>query len=59
MLPSARPPPKDNRLDRTPRLLSTIAHDQGIVAHCLAQGRPAIVYPIDYDQFDNASRLTN
>jgi UDP:flavonoid glycosyltransferase YjiC (YdhE family) len=29
----------------------------GIMAHCLAQGRPAIVYPIDYDQFDNASRL--
>jgi UDP:flavonoid glycosyltransferase YjiC (YdhE family) len=29
----------------------------GIMAHCLAQGRPAIVCPIDYDQFDNASRL--
>jgi UDP:flavonoid glycosyltransferase YjiC (YdhE family) len=29
----------------------------GIMAHCLANGRPAIVYPIDYDQFDNASRL--
>jgi UDP:flavonoid glycosyltransferase YjiC (YdhE family) len=29
----------------------------GIMAHCLAQGRPAIVYPIDYDQFDNSSRL--
>jgi UDP:flavonoid glycosyltransferase YjiC (YdhE family) len=29
----------------------------GIMAQCLAQGRPAIVCPIDYDQFDNASRL--
>jgi UDP:flavonoid glycosyltransferase YjiC (YdhE family) len=29
----------------------------GVMSHCLANGRPAIVYPVDYDQFDNAARL--
>jgi UDP:flavonoid glycosyltransferase YjiC (YdhE family) len=29
----------------------------GIMHHCLAAGIPAIVYPRDYDQFDNAARL--
>jgi UDP:flavonoid glycosyltransferase YjiC (YdhE family) len=29
----------------------------GIMAHCLANGCPAVVYPVDYDQFDNAARL--
>jgi UDP:flavonoid glycosyltransferase YjiC (YdhE family) len=29
----------------------------GVMAHCLLRGRPAVVYPIDFDQFDNAARL--
>jgi len=29
----------------------------GILAHCLTQGCPAVVFPIDFDQFDNAARL--
>lgn len=29
----------------------------GVMHHCLTKGRPAIVYPVDYDQFDNAARL--
>jgi len=29
----------------------------GIMYHCLAAGCPSVVYPMDYDQFDNAARL--
>lgn len=29
----------------------------GVMYHCLAAGRPALVLPVDYDQFDNAARL--
>jgi UDP:flavonoid glycosyltransferase YjiC (YdhE family) len=29
----------------------------GIMYHTLAAGRPAVVFPVDYDQFDNAARL--
>lgn len=29
----------------------------GILYACLAAGLPAIVYPLDYDQFDHAARL--
>lgn len=29
----------------------------GVMYHCLAAGRPAIVHPHDYDQFDHAARL--
>ncbi len=29
----------------------------GVMHHCLTKGRPAIVFPVDYDQFDNAARL--
>lgn len=29
----------------------------GIMYYCLALGTPAVVYPIDYDQFDHAARL--
>ena len=29
----------------------------GVLSHTLAAGRPAVVMPIDYDQFDNAARL--
>ncbi len=31
----------------------------GILYYCLLMGKPAIVYPIDYDQFDHAARLEN
>ena len=29
----------------------------GIMWHCLQQNIPALVYPVDYDQFDHAARL--
>jgi UDP:flavonoid glycosyltransferase YjiC (YdhE family) len=29
----------------------------GILYYCLLLGKPAVVYPIDYDQFDHAARL--
>ena len=29
----------------------------GIMWHCLLQNIPALVYPVDYDQFDHAARL--
>ncbi|WP_445765994.1 glycosyltransferase [Rheinheimera sp.] len=30
----------------------------GIMYHCLRQRIPALVYPLDYDQFDHAARLS-
>jgi UDP:flavonoid glycosyltransferase YjiC (YdhE family) len=29
----------------------------GILYYCLLLGKPAVVYPVDYDQFDHAARL--
>lgn len=29
----------------------------GVMNHCLYHGKPAVVYPHDYDQFDHATRL--
>ena len=29
----------------------------GVLSHTLAAGTPAVVLPVDYDQFDNAARL--
>ena len=29
----------------------------GVMYYCLKEGRRSIVYPVDYDQFDNAARL--
>jgi UDP:flavonoid glycosyltransferase YjiC (YdhE family) len=29
----------------------------GVMYHCLRAGRPALVFPVDYDQFDHAARL--
>jgi UDP:flavonoid glycosyltransferase YjiC (YdhE family) len=29
----------------------------GVMAHCLTMGLPAVVFPVDFDQFDNAARL--
>jgi UDP:flavonoid glycosyltransferase YjiC (YdhE family) len=31
----------------------------GIMYYCIANARPAVVYPIDYDQFDHAARLSH
>lgn len=31
----------------------------GVLHHCLQAGRPAVVWPLDYDQFDHAARLEN
>jgi UDP:flavonoid glycosyltransferase YjiC (YdhE family) len=29
----------------------------GIMYHCLRHGKPSVVFPVDYDQFDYAARL--
>jgi UDP:flavonoid glycosyltransferase YjiC (YdhE family) len=29
----------------------------GVMYYCLAYGKPSLVYPLDYDQFDHAARL--
>lgn len=29
----------------------------GILNHCLLHGKPSVVHPLDFDQFDNAARL--
>lgn len=29
----------------------------GVLNYCLRHGKPAVVYPLDFDQFDNAARL--
>ncbi len=31
----------------------------GILSACLRHGRPAVVFPVDFDQFDQAARLTH
>ena len=31
----------------------------GILYACLRHGKPAVVFPVDYDQFDQAARLTH
>ncbi|PPU35261.1 MULTISPECIES: glycosyltransferase [unclassified Xanthomonas] len=41
-----------------PRYALVVHHGgAGILYACLAAGLPAIVYPLDYDQFDHAARL--
>lgn len=41
-----------------PRYDAVIHHGgAGIMWHCLKQDIPALVYPVDYDQFDHAARL--
>lgn len=41
-----------------PRYDMVIHHGgSGILCHCLKHGIPAVVAPIDFDQFDNAARL--
>lgn len=41
-----------------PRYDAVIHHGgAGIMWHCLQQGITALVYPVDYDQFDHAARL--
>lgn len=29
----------------------------GVMYHCLRHGKPSVVFPVDYDQFDHAARL--
>jgi UDP:flavonoid glycosyltransferase YjiC (YdhE family) len=31
----------------------------GIMYHCIAHAKPALAYPLDYDQFDHAARLVH
>jgi UDP:flavonoid glycosyltransferase YjiC (YdhE family) len=41
-----------------PRYALVIHHaGAGVMNHCLHHGIPAVVYPLDFDQFDNAVRL--
>ena len=41
-----------------PRYDAVIHHGgAGIMWHCLKKNVPALVYPVDYDQFDHAARL--
>ena len=45
-------------LDHLPRYDAVVHHaGTGIMNHCLRHGIPAVVHPLDYDQFDYAARL--
>lgn len=45
--------------DDLPRYDLIVHHaGAGILNHCLQHGKPSVVYPLDFDQFDNAARLT-
>ncbi|XBB67288.1 nucleotide disphospho-sugar-binding domain-containing protein [Nocardioides sp. WV_118_6] len=42
-----------------PRFAAVVHHGgAGVLGHTLAAGLPAVVVPVDYDQFDHAVRLT-
>lgn len=42
-----------------PRYALIVHHGgTGIMYHTLSAGKPALVFPVDYDQFDHAARLT-
>ena len=44
--------------DHLPRYDAVVHHaGAGIMNHCLRYGLPAVVHPLDFDQFDNAARL--
>lgn len=44
--------------DHLPRYDLIVHHaGAGILNHCLRHGKPAVVHPLDFDQFDNAARL--
>jgi len=40
-------------------LIDVVIHHggAGIMWHCIQKGIPALVYPVDYDQFDHAARI--
>ena len=45
-------------VDHLPRYDAVVHHaGAGIMNHCLRHGIPAVVHPLDFDQFDNAARL--
>jgi UDP:flavonoid glycosyltransferase YjiC (YdhE family) len=45
-------------MDHLPRYAAVVHHaGAGIMNHCLRHGLPAVVHPLDFDQFDNAARL--
>ncbi len=45
-------------MEHLPRYNAVVHHaGAGIMNHCLRQGLPAVVHPMDFDQFDNAARL--
>lgn len=45
-------------LDHLPRYDLVVHHaGSGVMNHCLKHGIPAVVHPLDFDQFDNAARL--
>jgi UDP:flavonoid glycosyltransferase YjiC (YdhE family) len=44
--------------DHLPRYDLVVHHaGAGVLNYCLSHGIPSVVHPIDFDQFDNASRL--
>lgn len=45
-------------MDHLPRYDVVVHHaGAGVMNHCLWHGLPAVVHPLDFDQFDNAARL--
>jgi len=45
-------------LDHLPRYDLVVHHaGAGVMNHCLKHGIPAVVHPLDFDQFDNAARV--
>jgi UDP:flavonoid glycosyltransferase YjiC (YdhE family) len=45
-------------MDHLPRYDAVVHHaGAGVMNHCLRHGLPAVVHPLDFDQFDNAARL--
>ncbi len=45
-------------MDHLPRYELVVHHaGAGVMNHCLRYGLPAVVHPLDFDQFDNAARL--
>lgn len=44
--------------EHLPRYRLVVHHaGAGVMNHCLRHGVPAVVHPVDFDQFDNAARL--
>lgn len=50
--------PSINYVEQLARYDMVVHHGgAGVMYHCLRHGTPAVVFPVDYDQFDHAARL--